>query len=331
MPVVDKPDPGPTACAPRLPDGIFAYVIATSWAHQLPLLALSVTVFLMEVVPLELQRRVVNNVVKHRPYKAILVLCAVYAAAVILQGSMKLGLNVYRAYVAERAKRDLRRCITERTSSREQSSAAQGTAVSLTVAEVEPIGNFVGAALSEPLLEAGILATVVVYVIHIDRWMGAVALALFLPQALFVPVMQRAMNQRTRARVQLLRQIGAGLIARSPSNDADSTRIDRVFAVDMGIFELKFSMNFLMNLCTHAQIVAALLLGGWRALSGDLEIGGVVAFIAGIGRLTDPWGDLVNYCRDLSVNTVRYNLLTAPLRDEDGALSQTLAAKPTPI
>jgi len=38
-------------------------------------------------VPLELQRRVVNDVVKHRAYTAIVILCAAYAGAVLLQGA----------------------------------------------------------------------------------------------------------------------------------------------------------------------------------------------------------------------------------------------------
>ena len=29
-------------------------------------------------------------------------------------------------------------------------------------------------------------------------------------------------------------------------------------AANMGIYKLKFSMNFLMNLCSHLQVVAAL-------------------------------------------------------------------------
>ena len=33
------------------------------------------------------------------------------------------------------------------------------------------------------------------------------------------------------------------------------------------------------------------------------------AFISGIGRLTDPWGDLVNYFRDISLANVKYKLL----------------------
>jgi ABC-type bacteriocin/lantibiotic exporter with double-glycine peptidase domain len=78
----------------------------------------------------------------------------------------------------------------------------------------------------------------------------------------------------------------------------------------MGIFRLKFTMNFLMNLCSHLQIVSALLIGGWWVHIDRLEIGGVVAFISGISRLNDPWGDLVNYFRDLTVTQVKYRLLS---------------------
>jgi ABC-type bacteriocin/lantibiotic exporter with double-glycine peptidase domain len=77
----------------------------------------------------------------------------------------------------------------------------------------------------------------------------------------------------------------------------------------MGIFRLKFTMNFLMNFCNHLQLIAALLLGGWYVLSDQLVIGGVVAFISAVGRLNDPWGDLANYFRDLSVTQVRFRLV----------------------
>jgi ABC-type bacteriocin/lantibiotic exporter with double-glycine peptidase domain len=77
----------------------------------------------------------------------------------------------------------------------------------------------------------------------------------------------------------------------------------------MGIFRFKFTMNFLMNLCSHLQIVSALLIGGWWVYTDRLQIGGVVAFISGISRLNDPWGDLVNYFRDLTITQVKYRLL----------------------
>jgi ABC-type bacteriocin/lantibiotic exporter with double-glycine peptidase domain len=64
-----------------------------------------------------------------------------------------------------------------------------------------------------------------------------------------------------------------------------------------------------MNISNHLQVVAALLVGGWAVHTGRLAIGGVVAFISGIGRVKDPWADLVHYFRDFNVTQVEYRLL----------------------
>src|SRR5580692_7291685 len=93
----------------KMPRNIFRYVLKTSGWHQLFLLLLTVGVFLLEVVPLELQRRIVNDLVKHRDYWLVVMLCAVYGGVVLVQGGTKLVLNIYRSWVSERATRDLRR------------------------------------------------------------------------------------------------------------------------------------------------------------------------------------------------------------------------------
>ena len=85
----------------RLPSTIFRYVLAVSWPHQVALVVLTVVTFLLEVAPLEIQRRVVNNLVKDRPFLLAVTLCAAYAGAVLIQGATKLGLNVYRGWVAK--------------------------------------------------------------------------------------------------------------------------------------------------------------------------------------------------------------------------------------
>jgi hypothetical protein len=195
-----EPAPRPTRAsgAGGMPRNIFRYVLQTSGLHQLFLLLLTVGVFLLEVMPLELQRRIVNDLVKHRDYRLVIVLCAVYAGTVLVQGAAKLVLNVYRSWVGERATRDLRRRIRVLVSSPSSSSSgpeAQGIQASMIVAEVEPIGGFVGASVSEPLLQGGVLLSVLACMIHVDFWMGGTALALFLPQLVFVPLMQDAMNR----------------------------------------------------------------------------------------------------------------------------------------
>src|ERR1700730_2566273 len=184
----------------EMPFNIFRYVLETSALHQLFLLLLTVGVFLLEVVPLELQRRIVNDLVKHREYRLVITLCAVYAGAVLVQGGTKLVLNLYPTWIGERATRDLRRRIhvlVSSPSSASSGSEAQGVQASMIVAEVEPIGAFVGASVSEPLLQGGILLSVLAYMIHLDPWMAGTALALFIPQLVFVPLMQGAMNARS--------------------------------------------------------------------------------------------------------------------------------------
>jgi ABC-type bacteriocin/lantibiotic exporter with double-glycine peptidase domain len=321
-----KPAERPTSTVDpgEMPGNIYRYVLQTSALHQLFLVFLTVGVFLLEVAPLALQRRIINDLVGHREYRLIIGLCAAYAGVVLVQGGTKLVLNVYRGWVGERAVRSLRRRIHLLISSPTVASSgaeAEGIQASMIVAEVEPIGGFVGESISEPLLQAGILVSVVSYMIHVDLWMAGTVLALFVPQFVFVPLMQGAMNRRTRARVQIIRRLSVSVIEEGAGSDdaldqADDERIERVFELNMGVYKLKFSMNFLMNLSTQLQVIGALLVGGWAVYTDRHSIGGVVAVISGIGKITDPWGDLVNYFRSVNITLVRYRLMSDAINQE---------------
>src|SRR4030081_1737042 len=216
----DRPPPGG---AGGMPGNIYRYVLATSGWHQLGLVALTVAVFLLEVVPLELQRRIVNDLVKHREYWSMIALAAAYAGTVLVQGGTKLVLNIYRSWVGERATRDLRRRVHLLVSSGSAASSspeAEGIQASMIVAEVESIGGFVGGSFSEPLLQGGILLSVLAYMIHVDFWMAATAFVLFVPQLIFVPLMQGAMNRRVRDRVQIIRQLSISVVEAQNHDDA---------------------------------------------------------------------------------------------------------------
>jgi ABC-type multidrug transport system fused ATPase/permease subunit len=315
------PRPPPPSGAPAMPGHVYGFVLVTSGWHQL-----TVVVFLLEVVPLELQRRIVNDLVKHRPYQSIIVLCAVYAGTVLVQGGTKLVVNIYRSWVGERATRDLRRrvhLLVSSTATAASTTEAEGVQASMIVAEVEAIGGFTGGSVSEPLLQGGILCSVLAYMIHVDLWMAGTAFALFVPQLIFVPLMQGAMNRRTGARVRIIRLLSISAVEGTGGNTlrdrADDERIQHIFELNMGIFRFKFTMNFLMNLSTQLQIIGALLVGGWSVHTEQLEVGGVVAFISGIGRITDPWGDLVNYFRDVNITQVKYGLVREAINQQEAS------------
>ena len=132
------------------------------------------------------------------------------------------------------------------------------------VAEVESIGGFVGGSVSEPLLQGGILCSVLAYMIHVDLWMAGTAFA-----AVRSPARLRSADARRdepaypRARpdhpaAQRQRRRGAEA-RRARATGSTTERIQQVFELNMGIFRLKFSMNFLMNLSTQLQIIGGLL------------------------------------------------------------------------
>lgn len=303
-------------CQIGLPRSLFRYVLEDSGLHQLFLATLAIAAFLLEFVPLELTRRIINDVAKHRDFHLVILLGVFYFAVIVIQGSTKLALNVYRGWVSERATRNLRNkilAITETSPPGLRSLEATGTELSMVVAEAEPIGAFVSECISEPLLQGGVLLCLLAYMIHVELGIAVVALALFVPQLIFVPVMQSAINWRTKTRVSILREVSASVVGPHDKGaaflDQSALRIERVFQLGMGIFRFKYTMNFLMNLCSHSQTIGILLVGGWYVYTDRLAIGGVVAFIAAVSRLNDPWGDLVNYFRDLSSTQVRYRLV----------------------
>ena len=206
--------------------------------------------------------------------------CAAYAAVALVQGTTKLVVNVYRGWVGENAVWDLRRHVL----------------AYLRVAQVATSGR--GPAVSGPRCSLGKS--------NQSAALSAAAYPSLFFRAGYWPQSSPTSFTSTNG---WQRQLGVSTVdTRAGSVERDTTdgkRIDRVLQLNMGIYKLKFSMNFFMNLCNHHQIIAALLIGGWMVHSNQLEVGGIVAFISGVARLNDPWFDPVNYFRDLCITQVK--------------------------
>lgn len=310
-----NPSNGPTAPA-ALPPGIFGYIWRVSAKHQFALLLLSVAVFLLSVAPLEIQRRIVNDALRKGAIDDILWLALGYLGVAMLEGAIKMVLNIYRAWVSETAVLDLRHTIATfaiHTGDVPAPAFTEGTEISMILSEAEPIGGFVGISVSEPLLQAGVLASVFGYLVYLQPVMAGLCGAAIATQMLFVPLMQAAINRRAAARIQTLRSVGDSIAhagTTPPGADGLQTgRLRHVFALNMGMFKIKYSMNFLMNLTHHVSVALALGVGGYLAVKGRIEFGTVVAFVSGLGKVIDPWGDLVNWYRDMTAVRMRYQLV----------------------
>lgn len=303
-----------------LPPTIFGYIRRFTLRHQLALAVLSIVVFLLSAAPLEFQRRIVNDAINQGAVASIVWLALGYAGVAFAEGAVKLVMNVYRGWVGENAIRQLRNAIHTAmgTAAAAARTEAEGVEVSLILSEVKPIGGFIGVSTSEPLLQGGILLSVFGYMMFLQPEIALVSLLVFSPQLVFVPWMQFAINQRVEARVRVLREVGSGIIASVDHHDNGEAiqkgLIDMVLTLNMGIYKLKFTMNFLMNLMHHLGIAMVLAVGGWYAATGRTDVGTVVAFISGLAKINDPWGDIVNWFRDATANGVKYRLVADAVR-----------------
>ena len=299
---------------------LYRYIWKVSARDQVLLSLLAVSLFLIELVPLELQRRIVNAAVEARGWALVGTLCLVYAGVALVHGGLKLMMNVYRASVSEAANKRLRLQMDPTADS--PGSAApgkEGVKISMIVSEVESVGGFVGSSFSEPLLNGGMLLSIFGYMLFTQPWMALVAALIFCPQLLFVPFLQEAINRRTKRRIETMRALSVDIVDEAAEREGVRThqsfreRIAKVYELNMQVLRRKYGMNFLMNLLYHLGIVGVLAVGGWLVLEGKTEVGTIVAFISGLSRMNDPWGDLVDFFRNLTNTGLKYRMIAAQL------------------
>jgi ABC-type bacteriocin/lantibiotic exporter with double-glycine peptidase domain len=294
-----------------LPKSLLQFILRVSAADQIWLALLSAIVFLVGTGPLEVQRRIINDALVGNRYGPIASLCGIYFCFALTEGCLKLILNIYRGRVSEKAVRLLRSTILMRARRARftRTATERGIDMSMVLAEAEPIGGFTGSSISEPVLQAGILISTLAYLTYLQPLMAVVTFGILFPQIFFVPVIQNAINQRVKGRISTLREVSGSMIAGENRVSLQPRRLKEIFVLNVSVYKLKFAMNFLMNILTHSGITAIFALGGYYIIKGDTELGTVVAFVSGLARINDPWGDLVNWFRDLRMTQAKYELV----------------------
>ena len=318
-----------------MPPTLFGFVRRVGAWSQVRVSLLAITIFVLNTAPLEMQRRILNAIVVDRDVQIVVVLALAYAGIVLSEGLVKLLMNIYRGWIAEKAVRVLRltaSALVDSMPEERASPSVKGVEISMILAEPEPIGGFVGEAVSEFVLQLGILLSVFGYMFYMQPMLALVSLLIFSPQFVFVPVMQMAINRKVQARITVLREASVGvLIAGKRRQEIERAlqqelRFARIFELNMGIFKLKYSMNFLMNLTHNFGKVVVLGVGGWYVINGEAEVGTVVAFISGLNNVNDPWGDLVNWYQDMTVTATKYRTFVAAMES-----FATAAKAPAPV
>jgi len=321
-----------------MPKSLYTFIWRESGRQQIWLCLLTLMVVPLSAVPLELQRRVINDALGARNPRTLLVLCGLYLLTILLQGGLKYLLNVYRGGVVEMVIRSLRGAIYRHcrpTGDEDQPNLEfvdRGGMVSMIASEVEDLGGFVGESISMPLLQAGTALSVLGYLVWVQPFIASFAVVIYLPQLVIVPSTQRVINRYARSHAKLVRKMGDHIVAEPTIRGNPARRFarlaDQALATRINIYRVKYFLTFFGNFLDAIGPLGVLLIGGWMVIQGQTEVSTLVVFISGFQRVSDPFDVLVTFYRSASNARVQYQLIIDSLPAEAVGVA---AAKPAAV
>lgn len=290
---------------------LLTYVWRMSEWHQVAVCLIAVLVAILNLAPLELQRRIVNEVVESRDVSMLVQFGIAYVALILLHQAIKYLLWLYQSWLTESAslytRRHLLNIYEKRNGAPDDGS---GRAVSIVGAEVEKLGGFVGEALSGACANGAMLLGVAAYMFVVEPKIAVFALAFLLPQVLLTPLLQRKLNVLIEKRVGLLRDLGDKVSDVSADNRDDCTDVmSDIYRNRMKFFILKFAMKSALNLLNALGPLTVLLFGGYLAMQGEVQLGVIVAFISGFERISSPLRELIGFYRVAAQANVQHKLI----------------------
>lgn len=302
---------------------LFRYILRHTWRDQALLLALTSISFPLIYINLELPKRIVNNAIqgKHIPeailgvhvtqVSYLMALSLLLLSLITINGALKYVINVYAGVVGERTLRRLRHDLyfqVMRFPMSQFKTMSAGEIIPMIVAETEPVGGFIGDAFVLPILQGGLLATYVLFIFMQDPWLGLAAIALWPPQMILIPKLQRKINLLAKERVQMARQlsdrIGESVAGFAEIRGNDTTELERadisdrlgkIYHIRFDIYRRKYFVKFLNNFLAQITPFFFYSVGGYLVIRGNLSLGALVAVLAAYKDILAPWKELLNW------------------------------------
>ena len=99
-------DPNPTSIVKR---SLLSWIFAGNHKFKVFLILTVIAAVLIRIIPLEMQKRIVNQAISLKAFDLLLVYCGVYLAAVIIAGALKYLTSYLQTIIGQRALTAMRR------------------------------------------------------------------------------------------------------------------------------------------------------------------------------------------------------------------------------
>jgi len=212
-----------------MPDSVYRYIFQKSFWQQLVVITLTLILLPLAPVPLELQRRILDDAVAGKDADLLVKLAGFYLLAMIITAGFKFAMRTQRELISARVVRSLRQSVFfcmytfvpkvhNIEKPQDVHEVDEGAVVSMLSSEVEKQGGFAGSAISGPLFSVGTLVFVLGYMFWVEPMVASIALALYSPQFIIVPIFQARMNRLSQRKALKLRALGSFIIE-NPEDD----------------------------------------------------------------------------------------------------------------
>ncbi|MEM6303858.1 MAG: cyclic nucleotide-binding domain-containing protein [Pseudomonadota bacterium] len=317
---------------------LFSFIWKYSKRQQLVLLAVTLCLFPLLYATLELPKRIINDAIgagqstvdvfsiSFSQIGFLMLLCGAFLLAVLCHGLLKMRINTMKGVLAERLLRRFRYQLVTRLFRFPKpffQRTSQAEIVSMVTAESEPLGGMMGDAISQPILQAGQMLTILAFLFLQSFWFGLAAIALIPLQAYIIPILQRRINKLNKQRIKEVRVLAAEIGETAagstdlrtsgghPYRTAQLThRLGRLFFIRLDIYRKKFFMKFLNNFITQLTPFFFFSIGGYLVIQGLVSIGALVAALAAYKDLSAPWKELLTYYNQFHEMAQRWQLIT---------------------
>lgn len=307
---------------------LYRFILKHSLKQQVIIVLLSIASFIPYYYYLSMPKAIVNQGIQgkdisfpvdlfglgwisldHTGY--LLVLCFGFLALVLVQQGFKYVINLFQGIAGERMLRRLRYILYAqilRFPLPTFRRTSQGEIIPMVIAEVEPIGGFIGESFALPIFQGGMLLVIFTFLLIQNPLMALAAVSLYPIQFYFVPKMQAKVRALGRERIKNQRRmsdrIGESIsgVTELHAHDASnrmladfSRRLSVSYWIRVEIFQRKFMIKFLNNFIQQLGPFFFYTIGGYLVIQGSMDVGTIVAAVNAHKEMAAPWKELLNH------------------------------------
>jgi ABC-type multidrug transport system fused ATPase/permease subunit len=301
---------------------LFSWVFANNAKYQILLVVIIMVTVFARVLPLEMQKRIVNQAISLRKIDLLLRYCGIYIVAVVTASGLKFLINILQTLIAQRATAEMRKDLYHHLLTLPLNffrKTQQGTIVNALSSELALPGNFVGMAVAVPVSNILTLIAFAVYLFWLNSLLAAVSLSIYPAVVFLIPLLQKRVNRANKQRIDKARVMSSKVaesvsgiheIQSNGSFGIENRKFDRIveqlykIRVRWSLFRfgIKSTNNFFVSLGPFLIFI----LGGYLAIKGQLALGSLVAFLSAQEKLYDPWKELIEFYQVYQDGTVSY-------------------------